>query len=114
MPSRSGRTVGRAARGDRAGRHLSRHLTPDWRALAYAIPIEAGLLVLAAFGGPHGELGAIPWILQLPGILIVLYPPNGAYFAVRVAAAALLQVGLWYLALSAIRRRKFRVARGGA
>lgn len=78
----------------------------DWRALAFAGLIEGGLLVLAAFGGPHGELGGLPWILQLPGIVLVLYPPDGAYFAVRVVAAALFQTGLWYLALRTLRRRK--------
>jgi len=86
----------------------------DWRALAYAILIEAALLVLAAFGGPHGALGAIPWILQLPGIVVVLYPPGGAYFAARVLAAALVQVGVWYLVVRVVRRRKVRKAESAA
>jgi hypothetical protein len=51
-------------------------------------------------------------VLQLPGILIVLYPPGGAYFAGRVALAALLQTGLWYLALNGVWRR--RRGRGAA
>jgi len=85
-------------------------VTVDWKALLYAVAIEAVLLVLAAFGGPHGELGGIPWILQLPGILFVLYPPGGGYFVARVAAAALLQTGLWYLVLRLIRGRKTREA----
>ena len=28
----------------------------------------------------HGALGGLPWILQLPGILLVLYPPGGEHF----------------------------------
>jgi hypothetical protein len=89
-------------------------VTLDWRALAYAILIEAALLVLAALGGPHGELGAVPWILQLPAIVLVLYPPGGTYFVARVFAAALLQVCLWYLALRLVRRRKARKAESAA
>ena len=63
------------------------------------------LLVLAAFGGPHGELGAIPWILQLPGIALVVYPSGGEHFAARVFAGAAVQTGVWYLIVKAIRRR---------
>jgi hypothetical protein len=59
----------------------------DWRALGYAVLIELALLVVAAFGGPHGELGGLPWILQLPGIVFVLYPPGGAFFAVSRPAS---------------------------
>ena len=70
--------------------------------------------MLAAFGGPHGQLGALPWTLQLPGILLVLYPPGDGYFAARVAAAAALQVGLWYFVLRAARRYRARRRSGSA
>jgi hypothetical protein len=89
-------------------------VTVDWRALSYALIVEAVLLALAAFGGPHGALGAIPWTLQLPGILLVLYPPGGVHFAARVAAGALLQVGLWYLALRWVQRRRARSTQSAA
>jgi hypothetical protein len=89
-------------------------MTLQWPLVGCAILIETALLVLAAFGGPHGELGAVPWILQLPGILMVLYPPGGAYFAVRVGLAALLQTGLWYLVLSGVRRLWVRRASSAA
>ena len=52
----------------------------DWRSLGYAAMIEAALLALAAFGGPHGALGA----------------------------AALVQLGLWYLIVAALRARRRR------
>ena len=45
----------------------------DGRALAYAIVLEIVLTVVAAFGGPHGVLGAIPWTLQLPGIFFIAF-----------------------------------------
>lgn len=44
----------------------------DLRALGSAVAVETALLVLAAFGGPHSSLGAVPWTLQLPGILLML------------------------------------------
>jgi hypothetical protein len=81
-------------------------VTIDWRALSYALILELVLLGLAAFGGPHGALGAVPWALQLPGIFLVFYPPGGEYFAARVAAAALFQLGLWYLVIRVVRRRR--------
>jgi hypothetical protein len=66
------------------------------------------LLVLAAFGGPHGELGATPWVLQLPGILLVLVVPGDEGFLWRIAAMAIVQVGLWYWLLAFVRRRRAR------
>ena len=86
----------------------------DWRALAVAVLVEGALLALAAFGGPHGELGALPWIFQLPAIAFVLYPPGGEYFGVRVAAGALLQTALWYLLIRGLRRRARAGSRPGA
>ena len=73
---------------------------------ALAILIEAVLVVLAAFGGPHGALGGWPWFLQLPGILIVLYPPGGDYFALRVVVGAMVQAGIWFALLRALLRRR--------
>ena len=83
----------------------------DWRALGCAVVLELGLLGLAAFGGPHGTLGVVPWMLQFPGILLVLLPSGGDYFLLRAAAAALVQTGLWYLVLAALRRRRRRSRR---
>jgi hypothetical protein len=77
----------------------------DRRALACAVGLEAVLLVLAAFGGPHGALGAWTWMLQLPGIALVFAFDGDSWFLWRVAAGALVQVSLWYLVIAAIRRR---------
>jgi hypothetical protein len=82
-----------------------RWLVLDRRALAYAVVLEAVLLVLAAFGGPHGALGAWTWMLQLPGIVLVFAFEGDSWFLWRVASCALVQVGLWYLVFAAIRRR---------
>jgi hypothetical protein len=80
----------------------------DRQALAAAAAVEAGLVVLAAFGGPHGALGAVPWMLQLPGILLVIAVPGDAGFAWRVAGMALVQIALWYAAIAWWRRRRAR------
>jgi hypothetical protein len=85
-------------------------MTLDWRALGYSIVIEAGLLILAAFGGPHGQLGAVPWMLQLPGILFVFFIAGERYFVLRVVGGAIVQVALWYVALSQLRRWRARRA----
>lgn len=76
----------------------------DGIALTLAIAVEAVLAVAAVFGGPHGALGGLPWALQLPGILIVYAIPGNELFFVRVAAALLCQVALWYLVISRFRR----------
>ncbi len=78
----------------------------NWLALILAIVIEGVLVVLAVFGGPHGALGGAPWVLQLPGILIVLFVPGEGGFLWRVAAMVIVQVGLWYALLALLLRRK--------
>jgi hypothetical protein len=75
-----------------------------WKLAGLAVVIEAVLVVAAAFGGPHGTLGGWPWALQLPGILVVLYPPGGEHFVLRVGVMALVQVTIWYVLLRAARR----------
>lgn len=73
---------------------------------ALAILLEAVLVVLAAFGGPHGALGGWPWLLQLPGIFLVLYPPGGDYFVLRVVVGAMVQAGLWFALLRVLLGRR--------
>jgi hypothetical protein len=83
-------------------------MRPDWPALGWAILIEGLLAGLAAFGGPHGALGGAPWVLQLPGILLVLFVPGSGGFAWRVAGMVFVQVVLWYGLMAALRRRRRR------
>lgn len=71
---------------------------------AAALLLEAVLIVAAAFGGPHGTLGAWPWALQLPGILLVFYPAGGEFFLLRVGLMALIQTVLWFLVLRTLAR----------
>lgn len=80
----------------------------DWLAFACAFAIEAALVVLAMFGGPHGALGAAPWALQLPGILIVLFVSGENGFVWRVAAMVIVQTALWYGLIAFIRRVRRR------
>ena len=77
--------------------------------LAAAVAIEAVLACLAAFGGPHGALGGWPWMLQLPGILVVLVVPGDGGFAWRVAAMIVVQIGVWYAICALVARRVRRV-----
>lgn len=79
------------------------------RRLLLAVAISAALAMSAAFGGPHGPLGVLPWLLNLPGILLVVAVSSDALLWVRVGAALLLQVAVWYAVLgwwSARRRRR--------
>lgn len=78
------------------------------RLLALAIVIEAGLAVLAMFGGPHGELGGWPWALQMPGILLMLSLPGETGFAWRAAGILAIQIGCWYLICGLIWHRLIR------
>ena len=42
------------------------------------------------------RLGAWPWTLQLPGILLVLFVSGETHFWWRVAGMLLIQLALWY------------------
>jgi hypothetical protein len=75
------------------------------RLLALAIVIEAGLAALAMFGGPHGDLGAWPWVLQMPGILLMLFVPGETGFAWRAAGILVIQTACWYAICSMLRHR---------
>ena len=68
----------------------------DRRALGYAISIEAVSASFAAFGGPHRALGTWPWMLQLPGILLIFFVSGGAHLAWRIAGMLLIQCVVWY------------------
>jgi hypothetical protein len=76
----------------------------DGRALGSAIVLEIALIVLAAFGGPHGQLGAVPWMLQLPGILLIMFGKGEAGFLWRVVGIFIVQVTVWYFIFALTRR----------
>lgn len=81
-------------------------LRADGRALVYAVAIESALATAAVFGGPHGALGAVPWILNLPGILVVFGIGSERFFLGRVGLAVAIQVVLWYFICALARRRR--------
>jgi hypothetical protein len=78
----------------------------DTRALGAAVVVEAVLAALALHGGPHGSLGAWPWTLQLPGILLVLFVSGQTHFWWRVAGMLLIQLALWYGIFVLLRRTR--------
>ena len=81
----------------------------DWPALGYAALIETVLAALALFGGPHGPLGLLPWLLQLPGALLVAFGPRVESSVLLLVSIYLVQLALWYGLISAwraVRRRK--------
>ncbi|MFN0098542.1 MAG: hypothetical protein ACKVS7_07700 [Gemmatimonadaceae bacterium] len=78
------------------------------RLLLGAIAISVLLAGTAAFGGPHGVLGGVPWLLNLPGILLVVAVPSDAYITARVGLALCVQVALWYALLRWWRGRAAR------
>ena len=78
----------------------------DVRAFLMALGIALGLAALGVFGGPHGALGGWPWLFNLPGLAVIYLIPGNEMFAARVFAAFSIQVALWYLIVSAIRRRR--------
>jgi len=71
-----------------------------YRRLLVAVLTTGALAASAAFGGPHGSLGVVPWLLNLPGILLVVAVPSDAFVPVRLAAGLLVQVVVWYSVLS--------------
>ena len=72
----------------------------------YALAVEGTLATAAVFGGPHGALGAIPWMLNLPGILVILGIRTERFFFGRVALALAIQVTLWYIGFALVRQRR--------
>lgn len=78
----------------------------DGRALVYAVAVESALATAAVFGGPHGALGAVPWILNLPGILVIFGIRSERFFLGRVGLAVAIQVALWYFVFALARRRR--------
>ncbi len=83
-------------------------LRVDGMALVYALGVEGALFTAAIFGGPHGALGGIPWLLNLPGILVIFGIPTERFFLGRVALAVAVQVAVWYFVFALVRQRRRR------
>jgi hypothetical protein len=79
-----------------------------FRALACAVAVEAVLTVAAAFGGPHGTLGGLPWLLQMPGMLVFLFVPGDRLIALRMTVGLGIQLTIWYFIFSAWFARRER------
>jgi hypothetical protein len=75
----------------------------------YALAVESALATAAVFGGPHGALGAVPWMLNLPGIVVIVGISSERFYLGRVGLAVAIQVALWYCVF-ALARRRHRVA----
>lgn len=86
---------------------------PDLPALLIAVATALLLAGGAAFGGPHGALGAAPWLLNLPGILFVVAVPSDAYIPLRITLAFGTQVALWYLVVARWRAARRTPPAGG-
>lgn len=76
----------------------------DVVALILALVVEAGLTVASAFGGPHGALGGWPWLMQLPGILLIWFS-GGESVLLLVTLGFAVQLTLWYLLFAFVLRR---------
>ena len=85
----------------------------DGRAFVYSLGVASALATAAVFGGPYGRLGAIPWILNLPGILVIFGIRTERFFLGRVALAVVIQVAVWYVII-ALARRRWRHSRAPA
>ena len=78
----------------------------DGGALVYALAVESALATAAVFGGPHGALGAIPWMLNLPGILVIFGIRTERFFLGRVVRAVAIQAAVWYFVFALARQRR--------
>ena len=80
----------------------------DHRALGYAVLLETLLAVVAAFGGPHGTLGMLPWLLQFPGALLIFFSPDTVNKVLLLVLTFLIQVAIWYAVIATVRALRRR------
>ena len=80
----------------------------DHWALGYAVLLETVLAVVAAFGGPHGYLGMLPWLLQLPGALLIFLSPDTVNKVLLLVLTFLIQVAIWYAVIATVRAHRRR------
>ena len=80
----------------------------DHWALGYAVLLETVLAVVAAFGGPHGTLGMLPWLLQFPGALLIFFSPDTVNKVFLLVLTFLIQVAIWYAVIATVRALRHR------